>query len=106
MDLSALGSSLPPGLADAERDMGDKFRGMSGARFPLITWLRAVRCVATVVSEDVADVCPLSRRVEYHQPLQELSILHQSECYRRHPARPHSRSWSRHGTSWSDTDAE
>ncbi|RSH83818.1 hypothetical protein EHS25_005433 [Saitozyma podzolica] len=26
MDLSALGSSLPPGLADAERDMGDKFR--------------------------------------------------------------------------------
>lgn len=27
MDLSALGSTLPPGLADAERDMGDKFRG-------------------------------------------------------------------------------
>ncbi|RSH78833.1 uncharacterized protein EHS24_001752 [Apiotrichum porosum] len=26
MDLSALNSSLPPGLADAERDMGDKFR--------------------------------------------------------------------------------
>ncbi|WVQ97906.1 hypothetical protein IAU59_005023 [Kwoniella sp. CBS 9459] len=26
MDLSGLGSSLPPGLADAERDMGDKFR--------------------------------------------------------------------------------
>jgi len=27
MDLSALGSTLPPGLADAEREMGDKFRG-------------------------------------------------------------------------------
>jgi hypothetical protein len=27
MDLSALSSTLPPGLADAERDMGDKFRG-------------------------------------------------------------------------------
>ena len=28
MDLSALGSTLPPGLgADVERDMGDKFRG-------------------------------------------------------------------------------
>ncbi|OCF37492.1 hypothetical protein I316_00616 [Kwoniella heveanensis BCC8398] len=26
MDLSGLGTSLPPGLADAERDMGDKFR--------------------------------------------------------------------------------
>ncbi|ORX34463.1 hypothetical protein BD324DRAFT_636028 [Kockovaella imperatae] len=26
MDLSALGTTLPPGLADAERDMGDKFR--------------------------------------------------------------------------------
>ncbi|WRT64942.1 uncharacterized protein IL334_001882 [Kwoniella shivajii] len=26
MDLSTLGSTLPPGLADAERDMGDKFR--------------------------------------------------------------------------------
>lgn len=29
MDLSALNSTLPPGLADAERDMGDKFRGES-----------------------------------------------------------------------------
>ena len=28
MDLSTLGSTLPPGLADAERDMGNKFRGM------------------------------------------------------------------------------
>ena len=27
MDLSALNSSLPQGLADAERDMGEKFRG-------------------------------------------------------------------------------
>ncbi|WWC67766.1 uncharacterized protein I206_101678 [Kwoniella pini CBS 10737] len=26
MDLSTLGTTLPPGLADAERDMGDKFR--------------------------------------------------------------------------------
>jgi hypothetical protein len=30
MDLSSLDSTLPPALADAERDMGDKFRGMSG----------------------------------------------------------------------------
>ena len=29
MDLSSLDSTLPPALADAERDMGDKFRGMS-----------------------------------------------------------------------------
>jgi hypothetical protein len=28
MDLSSLDSTLPPALADAERDMGDKFRGM------------------------------------------------------------------------------
>lgn len=27
MDLSGLDSSLPAGLADAERDMTDKFRG-------------------------------------------------------------------------------
>lgn len=27
MDLSSLDSTLPPALADAERDMGDKFRG-------------------------------------------------------------------------------
>jgi hypothetical protein len=58
MDLSALGSSLPPGLADAERDMGDKFRGMSGARIALITWLRAARCVATVALDDVAVASP------------------------------------------------
>jgi hypothetical protein len=31
MDLSSLDSTLPPALADAERDMGDKFRGMSGS---------------------------------------------------------------------------
>jgi len=30
MDLSSLDSTLPPALADAERDMGDKFRGMCG----------------------------------------------------------------------------
>jgi hypothetical protein len=29
MDLSSLDSTLPPALADAERDMGDKFRGRS-----------------------------------------------------------------------------
>lgn len=29
MDLSSLDSTLPPALADAERDMGDKFRGES-----------------------------------------------------------------------------
>lgn len=28
MDLSTLSTSLPPGLADAEREMGDKFKGM------------------------------------------------------------------------------
>jgi hypothetical protein len=27
MDLSSLDSTLPPALADAEREMGDKFRG-------------------------------------------------------------------------------
>jgi hypothetical protein len=27
MDLSALGSTLPPGLEDAEQEMGNKFRG-------------------------------------------------------------------------------
>jgi len=31
MDLSSLDSTLPPALADAERDMGDKFRGMSSS---------------------------------------------------------------------------
>lgn len=29
MDLSSLDSTLPPALADAEREMGDKFRGKS-----------------------------------------------------------------------------
>ena len=32
MDLSSLDSTLPPALADAERDMGDKFRGKSYLR--------------------------------------------------------------------------
>ena len=32
MDLSSLNSTLPPALADAERDMGDKFRGKSYCR--------------------------------------------------------------------------
>lgn len=27
MDLSVLGSTLPPGLEDAEQEMGNKFRG-------------------------------------------------------------------------------
>jgi hypothetical protein len=31
MDLSSLDSTLPPALADAEQDMGDKFRGMLGS---------------------------------------------------------------------------
>jgi len=39
MDLSSLDSTLPPALADAERDMGDKFRGMS--RFVFKHSLRA-----------------------------------------------------------------
>lgn len=55
MDLSALGSSLPPGLADAERDMGDKFRGMSRAHR---SHHLAARGVAIVVLDDVADACP------------------------------------------------
>lgn len=39
MDLSALNSTLPPGLADVEREMGDKFRGASRAQ---LYWLRLV----------------------------------------------------------------
>ena len=42
MDLSALSSTLPPGLAEAEREMGDKFRGELSSQIHLCRSLRAL----------------------------------------------------------------
>ena len=60
MDLSSLNQTLPPDLADAERDMGDKFRGASTAPsfslpcnpflLPLIAQLKLTAVIAAALS--------------------------------------------------------
>lgn len=73
MDLSALGNTLPPGLADAEREMGDKFRGESSP--------------ATLIgNNDPAGVVDArtwlmitSGGTEHHQSVQKLAGVHKGE---------------------------
>lgn len=55
MDLSALNSTLPQGLAEAERDMGEKFRGES---VPCLLFCQLLNAA--------------SRCTEHHYAVQEL----------------------------------
>lgn len=50
MDLSALNSTLPPGLADGEREMGDKFRGKFRSSRPVNSTGRVSNPAAAALS--------------------------------------------------------
>jgi hypothetical protein len=80
MDLSALGSTLPPGLgADVERDMGDKFRGEYRDVPSFVRKERNVQPSSPLPTPHLHSTLTHSCRPEHHDTLQSFAELNQGE---------------------------